>query len=114
MKNLVTLFLSFLSLSTFASDTFNDHIDITHTAEIHTALENGGSPVVVEVLGVVCDFCATAMNKVFAKRDEVSAIYVDLDKKTLNLVIKNGFYLSNDEIVRLAQQSGYRVATIHR
>lgn len=114
MKILIVLFLSFLSLSIFASDTLNDRVEITHTAEIHTALKNGGTPIVVEVLGVVCDFCATAMNKVFAKRDEVSAIYVDLDKKTLNLVIKNGFVLSDDEIVKLAQQSGYRVSTIYR
>ena len=54
---------------------------ITHTNEISAALANGGAPVVVDVLGVVCDFCATAMNKVFSKRDEVAAIYVDLDKK---------------------------------
>ena len=103
-----------LSPSIFAGNTPSMHIDITHTTEIHTALENGGSPVVVEVLGVVCDFCATAMNKVFEKRDEVSAIYVDLDKKSLNLVIKNNFHLPDGEIVKLAKQSGYRVSTIHR
>ena len=37
---------------------------ITHTDEISAALANGGAPVVVDVLGVVCDFCATAMNKI--------------------------------------------------
>ena len=67
---------------------------ITHTNEISAALANGGAPVVVDVLGVVCDFCATAMNKVFSKRDEVAAIYVDLDKKTLNLVINCLLYTS--------------------
>ena len=58
---------------------------ITHTDEIHAALASGGAPVVVDVLGVVCDFCATAMNKIFGKRDEIAAVYVDLDKKTLSL-----------------------------
>ena len=67
---------------------------ITHTNEISAALANGGAPVVVDVLGVVCDFCATAMNKIFSKRDEVAAIYVDLDKKTLSLVINDGSDLS--------------------
>ena len=87
---------------------------ITHTNEISAALANGGTPVVVDVLGVVCDFCATAMNKVFSKRDEVAAIYVDLDKKTLNLVINDGSDLSDKQIEKLAKQAGYRIAAIRR
>jgi hypothetical protein len=87
---------------------------ITHTDEISAALANGGAPVVVDVLGVVCDFCATAMNKIFSKRDEVAAIYVDLDKKTLSLVINDGSDLSDKQIEKLAQQAGYRIAAIRR
>ena len=89
-------------------------VTITHTDEIAAALVNGGAPVVVDVLGVVCDFCATAMNKVFSKRDEVAAIYVDLDKKTLSLVINDGSYLSDKQIEKLAEQAGYRIAAIRR
>jgi hypothetical protein len=87
---------------------------ITHTHEISAALANGGAPVVVDVLGVVCDFCATAMNKVFSKRDEVAAIYVDLGKKTLSLVINDGSDLSDKQIEKLAKQAGYRIAAIRR
>jgi hypothetical protein len=87
---------------------------ITHTDEISAALANGGAPVVVDVLGVVCDFCATAMNKIFSKRDEVAAIYVDLDKKTLSLVINDGSDLSDTQIEKLAKQAGYRIAAIRR
>jgi len=87
---------------------------ITHTDEISAALANGGAPVVVDVLGVVCDFCTTAMNKVFSKRDEVAAIYVDLDKKTLSLVITDGSDLSDKQIEKLAKQAGYRIAAIRR
>ena len=89
-------------------------VTITHTDEISAALVNGGAPVVVDVLGVVCDFCATAMNKVFSKRDEVAAIYVDLDKKTLSLVINHGLDLSDKQIKKLAEQAGYRIAAIRR
>ena len=42
---------------------------ITTTDDISAALANGGAPVVVDVLGVVCDFCAVAMNKIFGKRE---------------------------------------------
>lgn len=87
---------------------------ITHTNEISAALANGGAPVVVDVLGVVCDFCATAMNKIFGKRDEVAALYVDLDKKTLSLVINDGSDLSDKQIEKLAKQAGYRIAAIRR
>jgi hypothetical protein len=56
--------------------------------DLSAALSAGGEPVVASVLGAVCDFCAMAMNKTFGKRDEVAAVYVDLDAKTLNLVLK--------------------------
>jgi hypothetical protein len=87
---------------------------ITHTDEISAALAGGGAPVVVDVLGVVCDFCATAMNRIFSKRDEVAAIYVDLDKKTLSLVINDGSDLSDEQIEKLAKRAGYRIAAIRR
>ena len=87
---------------------------ITHTDEISAALAGGGAPVVVDVLGVVCDFCATAMNRIFSKRDEVAAIYVDLDKKTLSLVISDGSDLSDEQIEKLARRAGYRIAAIRR
>ena len=67
-----------------------------------------------DVLGVVCDFCALAMNKIFSKREEVAAIYVDLDTKALSLVLVPSTSLSDDIIADLAVQAGYRVADIRR
>ena len=87
---------------------------ITTTDDITAALANGGAPVVVDVLGVVCDFCAVAMNKIFGKRDEVSALYVDLNKKTLSLVVHKGASLSDQDIEILAKKAGYRIAAIRR
>ncbi len=87
---------------------------ITTTDDISAALANGGAPVVVDVLGVVCDFCAVAMNKIFGKREEVSALYVDLDKKTLSLVVNKGASLSDQDIENLAKRAGYRIAAIRR
>ena len=87
---------------------------LTHTDDIDAALANGGEPIVADVLGVVCDFCATAMNKIFSKRSEVAAIYVDLDTKALNLVLEPGTQLSDAAIAELAEQAGYRVAAVRR
>lgn len=87
---------------------------ITQTDDVAAALAAGGAPIVVDVLGVVCDFCATAMNKIFGKRDEVAAVYVDLDKKTLSLVINDGEALTDKQIEKLAKKAGYRIAAIRR
>ena len=89
-------------------------VPLSVTPEIEAALADGGSPVVAEVLGVVCDFCATAMNKIFGAREEVAAVYVDLDTKALNLVLKAGSDLDNATIESLAVQAGYRIAAVHR
>lgn len=87
---------------------------ITRTPEIEAALAAGGEPIVADVLGVVCDFCATAMNKIFGKRAEVAAVYVDLDTKALSLVLHTGQTLSNETIGELAEQAGYRIAAVRR
>ncbi|MHA7872088.1 MAG: heavy-metal-associated domain-containing protein [Hyphococcus sp.] len=87
---------------------------LARTADIDAALAAGGEAVVVDVLGVVCDFCAKAMNKTFGKRDEVAAVYVDLDTKTLNLVMRPAMTLSDDRIRELVTKAGYKTAAIRR
>lgn len=89
-------------------------VTLTHTPEIDAALAEGGEPIVADVLGVVCDFCATAMNKIFGKREEVAAIYVDLDTKALSIVTYEQGSLSDEDIASLAEQAGYRVAAVRR
>ena len=82
--------------------------------ELAAALAAGGEPVVAKVLGAVCDFCAKAMNKTFGKRDDVAAVYVDLDAKTLNLVMKPGATMSDKALRKAVKKSGYKVDTIAR
>lgn len=82
--------------------------------ELVAALAAGGEPVVAKVLGAVCDFCAVAMNKTFGNRDEVAAVHVDLDAKTLNLVLKPGMSMSDDMIISTVKKAGYKVDTIVR
>ena len=87
---------------------------LTRTEDIESALAQGGEPIVADVLGVVCDFCALAMNKIFGKREEVAAIYVDLDTKALSLVLVPGASMSDQTIADLAVQAGYRIADVRR
>ncbi|MEO1151802.1 MAG: cation transporter [Pseudomonadota bacterium] len=87
---------------------------LSRTPAITSALDNGGTPVLVEVLGVVCDFCAKAMDRTFGRRAEVAAVYVDLDTKLLNLVMKEGADLTDTQIQKLVTRAGYKTKKIHR
>ncbi len=74
----------------------------------------GGQTAVVDVLGVVCDFCATALTKNFERRAEVAAARVDLDTKTLTLTFKPNQSMSDAQISDLVIKSGYKLAAVHR
>jgi hypothetical protein len=82
--------------------------------EIMTAFAAGGEPIVATVLGAVCDFCAKAMNKTFGKRKDVAAVYVDLDTKTLNLVLEPGAKMTDKALRKYVKKSGYKVDEIAR
>ena len=87
---------------------------LSRTPDIDAALAAGGEPIVANVLGAVCDFCAKAMNKTFGKRDDVAAVHVDLDAKTLNLVMRPGAVMTDKQLRKLVKRSGYKVDTIAR
>lgn len=68
----------------------------------------------VKVNGLVCDFCARALEKVFGKRDEVSGINVDLDKGEVVIATKPGQTIEDDDIKSLILDSGYNVTDIKK
>ncbi len=75
------------------------------------AMESGKT-VYADVNGLVCDFCARALEKVFSKQEEVSTISVDLDTKVITIELKEGQSLSEDKITQLITDSGYDVRGI--
>ena len=87
---------------------------LTRTTEIDSAIANDGKPLVVDVLGVVCDFCAIALTKIFNRQKEVAATHVDLNKKTLSLVLFANSDLTDKQIADLAVQAGYRISGVRR
>lgn len=84
------------------------------TPAMQTALDEGGSLVIVDVLGAVCDFCALAMTRTFERRSEVAAATVDLDAKTLTFVLRDGAQLEDATISDLIRRSGYQENGIRR
>jgi len=78
------------------------------------AIKAGGTLVEVNVLGMVCDFCATALTKTFKKREEVAVVTVDLDNKVLRFVTAPGKMLDDATITDLVTKAGYKTASIRR
>ena len=68
----------------------------------------------VKVNGLVCDFCARALEKVFGKRDDVSGINVDLDNGLVKVAMKPGQTIDDETLTKLITDSGYNVAAIDK
>lgn len=79
------------------------------TPELAAAVADGGTLVRADILGMVCDFCAIAMTRTFGRRSEVAAVHIDLDDKTLQLVVRDGQTLDDATITDLVRRSGYQL-----
>lgn len=73
-----------------------------------------GQVIHVGVNGLVCDFCAQALEKTFGKKEEVESITVDLTEKLVTITLKDGKDISDDVITQIILDSGYNVEKIHR
>lgn len=96
MKKPIILFLLIfsLSVSSFGAD--------------------AGGTVQVHVNGLVCDFCARALDKVFSKQEAVDDIDVNLDTRIITIHLKEGQNLEDEKITSLVEDSGYNVREIKR
>ena len=68
----------------------------------------------VKVSGLVCDFCARSLEKVFLKRGDVAGIKVDLGKGSVAVAMKPGLTIDDATLTKLITDSGYNVSAIHR
>ena len=70
--------------------------------------------VVVSVNGLVCDFCARALEKTFGKKDEVSGVSVDLDTGQVVIALNDGQTMENSLITKLITDSGYNISSFDK
>lgn len=107
MKKLMLIFI-FLLLSSF-------NVLAEEKAKFKAGeLDPNGEVVEVKAYGLVCDFCANAIEKVFMRKDEVSGIDVSLEKHQILIALKEGKELNDEEITKLVTDSGYNVKEINR
>jgi copper chaperone CopZ len=64
------------------------------------------------VNGMVCGFCATAIEKTFRKQPEVKGVNVDLNNRLVTVTTKEGQALDDAKITQLLKNSGYSVVKI--
>ncbi len=66
------------------------------------------------VNGMVCGFCAKAIQKSFKKSAAVQSVNVDLDKKVVTLVLKPKAVLADADLTKTILDAGYSVTKISR
>ena len=74
---------------------------------------HGGEVVHIKVLGLVCDFCAQAIEKVFMKTGQVEFVKADLDNALITMAMKEKNVFTDDFIREKVTDAGYTVETIH-
>ena len=68
----------------------------------------------IKVNGLVCDFCARALEKVFSQKGEVAGISVDLDAGNVTVAFKPGQTLDDTTLKGMITDAGYNVTQIER
>ena len=68
----------------------------------------------ISVNGLVCDFCARSIEKLFRKKELVKSINVDLENMLITIYLKKGKNINNIIVTQLIKDSGYDVTEINR
>ena len=76
--------------------------------------KNNDNIVYVSVNGLVCDFCARSIEKMFEKKEAVSRISVDLENMLITIFLRDNQKLNDETIIELIKDSGYDVTEVKR
>ena len=124
MKKILFLFITF-SLTTLANNLNEEHQHHSHEGHMHEILVDGKKlevdPIrfdrfvenlsnaqiaVVDVNGMVCDFCARGIEKAFQKDSSIKRIDVDLSKGKVLLAYSNEVEIDFDDIKKKILANG--------
>ena len=110
---LSTLLLTFSSYATNCNkEGAHSHDEVTtnglSSGEITDNIIN------INVNGMVCDFCAQSIEKVFMKRIEVKGINVNLEDQRVVIYLDKETDLEDTTISSIFEDAGYTVETINR
>ncbi len=63
----------------------------------------------VNVKGMVCGFCAQGIEKKLKSDPSVKSVKIDLETKNVNVVMKDESDISNDDLKKILQDSGFNI-----
>lgn len=78
------------------------------------ATQAKGEFVTAHVNGLVCDFCAQSIQKLFKREAAVKGVHVDLDSGEVHISMNSGQTLDDATIEKLIRKSGYSLTSIDR
>jgi len=96
------------------SDAKMDHSTVESSDLTLDPTSENSVVMIAKVNGLVCDFCAQALKKVFKKEDAVEALNVDLNAGEVQITLKSGQSLPDEHIEKLIRNSGYSLVSMHR
>lgn len=105
-----------------------NHSDVNHAKMDHSThdmnpstprtapmqMPTGATLITAKVNGLVCDFCAQALRKVFKKEEAVDHINVDLDAGQVLIALNPEGSLDDAHVKKLIRNSGYSLVSISR
>ena len=100
MKFFITIILFFFTVISFKN------------TKLKEKLEN--EILSISVNGLVCDFCARSIEKLFNKKESVKSIDVNLEKMLITITLKKGKSLNDSIIKKVISDSGYEIREISR
>ena len=110
----ILLFVSTFALANEQNHSNHDHMESNQIEVQVGSIDPNGTLMTVAVEGMVCDFCAQAIEKVFMKREEVAGITINLDDQNVIISLKSEKDIENTAIEELFLNAGYNVQTINR
>ena len=111
----MTLFFAFQSLA-HGEHEHNHEGQVVEPPAVSNNMENVAceDTINIKVSGLVCDFCARSLEKVFLKRGDVEGVKVDLGKGSVMVAMKPGLTIDDATLTKLIADSGYNVSAIQR
>lgn len=66
----------------------------------------------IKVEGLICEFCAETVEKLFHKRPEVADVTIDLPGQSIHIRYVEGQKLENETLQKMITDAGYEVVHI--
>ena len=112
MKNIIILIFSItITFSVQLIAGHGEHQKHSNHKEIHA---QNRQTILVEVQGMVCDFCARGLEKVFYKQDAVENVIVSLSMGTVTILLHPNKNLTDEQIKELIRSNGISPLKIKR